>query len=358
MNQKKLFTPGPLTTSDEVKQAAMQDLGSREEIFVDIIQKTCLEILELANINDAPYQVVMFPGSGTFGLDAVISSITPERGKWLILENGIYGQRLAEILAFYQLPHVTLSIDNRQTFTLEDIETLLKNDTEITHVGMVHCETSTGMLNNLEEIGVLVKHYEKTFFVDGMSSFAGIPIDFLKAEIDCLVTSSNKCIQGLPGVSIVIAKTDLLEQSKNNARSFSLDLYAQWRSFQSTRPFRFTPPVQILLGLKKALRQLQNEGGIQTRSKRYSDNQQYLVSSLEKIGLQCYLKHAYHSPIITPFILPAETNYENLFSTLKDNDCIIYPGVIKNSSTFRIGNIGNLHRQDFEKLVEHISEYL
>ena len=306
---KALFTPGPLTTSATTKQAMLRDLGSRDTEFILIVSDIRQRLVKLGNGNDE-YAAVLMQGSGTFGIEATLSSVIPHDGKLLILINGAYGQRMLKIADIHGIETLPLSFLENSIPEVQQLETALKNDPQITHVAVVHCETTTGLLNPIETYGEVVKKHNRIYIVDAMSSFGAYPIDLKTCDIDFLVSSSNKCIEGVPGFSFILAKKDLLEKTRGFARTLSLDLFAQWEGLESGGQFRFTPPVHAILAFHQALIELDQEGGVSARGARYCQNYELTLSGMQKMGFQVYLKPEHRGYIITSFYYPQHPNFD------------------------------------------------
>ena len=357
---KLLFTPGPLTTSAKVKEAALHDLGSRDSQFLFIIRNIRQKLLDLANADSDNYDTVIMQGSGTFGVEAVISSAIPASGKLLNIINGAYGRRISQMAKIHSIPVQELEYPEDQIPSVDDIEYALKSSPDITHVSVVHCETTTGILNPVESIGKMVAAYNKTFIVDAMSSFGACEIEAGPCEIGYLISSSNKCIEGIPGFSFVIAKKTELARCKDQSRTLSLNIYDQWSSMNANGQFRFTPPVQSILAFSQALHELDLEGGIKGRSLRYMENNKILIEGMTSIGFRPYLAHDHRSYIITSFLYPDHPNFTfgHFYSKLNEKGFVIYPGKLSMVDCFRIGNIGRLFQLDIKMLLDAIEEVL
>ena len=264
---KTLFTPGPLTTSQTVKQAMLRDLGSRDVEFIETVRSIRLTLLALAGVSrETGYEAVLMQGSGTFGLESVIGSTVPPDGKLLVIINGSYGERIATIAQVLSIDITTLEYATNVAPVPADVDRMLIADPAISNVAVVHCETTTGIINPIEEIGRVVRQHDKTYFVDSMSAFGAVLFDFEKCEIDFLVSSANKCIEGVPGLSFAICRRDSLDATEGWARSLSLDLLTQWQGLEANGQFRFTPPTHVILAFDQALRELQAEGGVEARA--------------------------------------------------------------------------------------------
>ncbi len=357
---KVLFTPGPLTTSQTVKQAMLRDLGSRDSEFIQLIQRIRRELLTLAGVIDQGYEAIIMQGSGTFGIEAVISSVTPPHGKWLVIINGAYGQRIAHIADVLKIETVRLTYPEDRPPVLAEIEAALQSDNSITHVAVVHCETTTGIINPIEKIGTVVKKYGPSYFVDAMSSFGAVPLNVADSRIDYLVSSANKCIEGVPGFSFVLARREALLATAGFARSVSLDLLAQLKGLEANGQFRFTPPTYALLAFAQALQELQQEGGIMGRAARYRANYETLVSGMRALGFAEYLQPEDQGYIITSFHYPPHPNFDfnRFYELLNQQGFVIYPGKVSNADCFRIGHVGRIFETDVRQLLAAIKDTL
>ncbi len=355
---KILFTPGPLTTSRSVKEAMLKDLGSRDFAFIETVKELRNELLRLGNVESEGYEAVPMQGSGTFGLESVLATgVEPEK-KLLVVINGAYGQRIAKMAKVMGIETVILEYPEDQTPVVDDIKKALTDDPAIAMVEMVSCETTTGIFNPVEEVGAVCQEFDKGYFVDAMSSFGAVPIDIAKANIDYLVSSANKCIEGVPGFSFVIAKKDTLLKTEGWARSLSFDLLAQWKSLEANGQFRFTPPTHCILAFRQALRELEQEGGVDGRSARYQNNYNTLVAGMREMGFVEYLKPELQGYIITSFRYPTHPNFDfnKFYALLNQKDQVIYPGKVSNADCFRIGNIGRIFEADVKTLLASIRE--
>jgi 2-aminoethylphosphonate-pyruvate transaminase len=278
-HDKPLFTPGPLTTSRTVKQAMLRDLGSRDHEFMNVVHEIREELLALGGVSrQSGYEAILLQGSGTYGIEAVISSVIPRDGKLLLLVNGAYGERMATIAEVHGVSATVVRFAENEVTAPSAVESALRADAAITHVAVVHCETTTGILNPIEEIGALVRAQRRTFFVDSMSAFGGVPVDLARCHIDYLVSSANKCIEGVPGFSFALCRREDLVATAGRARTLSLDLLAQWKGLEAKGQFRFTPPTHALLAFHQALRELAAEGGVAGRAARYRANYETLIA--------------------------------------------------------------------------------
>ncbi len=356
-----LFTPGPLTTSKQVKRAMLNDYGSREPSFIDVVRTIRSELLQIAGVSkEAGYEAVPVQGSGTFGIESTIGSVIPRRGKLLVIVNGAYGRRIVQIAERLDIAVTTIEFDEIEVPDPGMIDAVLESDPSITHVAMVHCETTTGILNPLDTVAEIVARRGLSFIVDAMSSFGGIPIDLSKTPVDFLVSSANKCIEGVPGFSFVLARREPLESSRNQARSVSLDLCAQWDALETNGQFRFTPPTHVLLAFRQALIELREEGGVAARNQRYQTSCDTLIRGMQKMGFKCLVPAPLRSPVITSFAEPEDSafQFDVFYERLARRNLIIYPGKVSQSASFRIGTIGKIDSQDVELLLDAISNSL
>jgi len=355
---KPLFTPGPLTTSRTVKQAMLRDLGSRDFEFINLMRDVRRRLLALGGVAAPDYECVIMQGSGTFSVEAVISSALPPSGKLLVIANGAYGQRMAQIARTLGIETKALNYAEDRKPDLADIHAALAEEAAITHVAVVHSETTTGLINPVSEIGAIVKKHKRRFIVDAMSSFGGVPLNVAEGGMDFLVSSANKCLEGVPGFGFILAKREALLECEGRVRSLSLDLLAQWRGLEANGQFRFTPPTHALLAFHRALDELDAEGGAAGRAKRYRANYETLVAGMRAMGFQEYLKPEAQGYIIVSFRYPVHPSYDfdEFYTRLNDKGYVIYPGKVSNADCFRIGCIGRLFPSDVRALLAAIRE--
>jgi 2-aminoethylphosphonate-pyruvate transaminase len=356
---KALFTPGPLTTSATVKQAMLRDLGSRDTEFIEVIKDVRQRLVRLGAASDE-YTAVLIQGSGTYGIEATLSSVIPPDGKLLILINGAYGHRMLKIAGIHRIHCESLIFTENTQPDVSALESALKNDPAISHVAVVHCETTTGIINPIDVYGEIVKGYHCTYIVDAMSSFGAYPVDLKACGIDYLISSSNKCIEGVPGFSFVLARTESLMAARGFARTLSLDLFAQWEGLEGDGQFRFTPPTHAILAFRQALLELGLEGGVSARAKRYHENYKIALSAMQAMGFKPYLDESLRGYIITSFYYPDHPNFnfKEFYERLSDKGHVIYPGKLTNADCFRIGHIGRLGPGDVASLMAAVAETL
>lgn len=354
-----LFTPGPLTTSPAVKRAMLHDAGAWHFDFnarVRWIREQLLSIAELSRADG--WEAILLQGSGTYGVEAVFATCVPPNGKVCVLANGAYGERMAHMLQHLRISHAVLRAPENGLHDLLLLDRTLSSDPTFTHVATVHCETTTGILNPIEDIGRIVKRHCCLFVVDAMSSFGAIPIDIEGAGIDFMVSSANKCLEAVPGFCFVFTRREALLANDGHARSLSLNLIDQLRGFEKNGQFRYTPPTHVLLAFEQALKELEWEGGVAARGARYRQNHAVLIEGMARLGFKPYLPSAIQSCIITAFYCPDDTQFQftEFYQRLNRKGFIIYPGKLTHANTFRIANIGQLFEMDMDALLDAIEE--
>ncbi|QDV15557.1 2-aminoethylphosphonate--pyruvate transaminase [Gimesia panareensis] len=351
-----LLTPGPLTTTRTVREAMLADYSTWDVDYNQRVVEIRERLVQLA-ASTPGYTSVLMQGSGTFAVEATLGSVIPPYGKLLLISNGAYGDRIGQIADCLNIPRVTLAYAETELPDLDQIRKALADDESITHVALVHCETTTGMLNPARAVGQIVAEAGRDYILDAMSSFGGIPLSMEEFHIDYLISSANKCIQGVPGFGFVIANQQKLEQTAGFARSLSLDLYDQWKEMeQKGGKWRYTSPTHVVNAFLQALNELDAEGGVAARHARFVENQETLVREMEQRGLRTLLPLELQSPIITSFYYPewAGFSFNQFYDELKRRQYVIYPGKISQAETFRIGNIGHVFPDDLRQLVEQI----
>ena len=358
-NPYLLLTPGPLSTSPTVRTAMLRDWCTWDEDYNFGIVTPIREKLAALAAPSEPeaYTCTLMQGSGTFSTESMIGSAVPADGKLLILANGAYGNRLAQIASSLKIDHLVHDSGELAPPDVPRLDQTLRDDSAITHVICVHNETTTGMMNPLAEIASVVKGHRKTFLVDSMSAFGGVPLDLATLGIDFLVSSANKCIQGVPGFGFILSTREAIGKTEGNARSLSLDLFAQWKMLEEGGgKWRFTSPTHTVRAFHQALLELEEEGGIAVRHARYSENHRVLVEGMTTLGFRCLLTPELQSPIITAFHNPENPDFSFLrfYQDLKERGFVIYPGKVTGINAFRIGTIGHVFPADFDRLISAI----
>ena len=354
-----LLTPGPLTTSRTVKATMMADWGSRDVEFRKLVADIRNGLLGLAG-GDASYDCVIMQGSGTFAIEAALGSFCPAAGgKTLVVANGAYGDRAAKILEKLGRPMVKIDKGDSAAPSAAEIAAFLDDDATVTHVWVIHCETTSGIVNPISDIAKVAKARGKLFMVDAMSSFGALPLDMLDG-IDVMVSSSNKCIEGVPGFSYVLAKRDMIEASKGKSHSVVLDLYEQWKGLEANGQFRFTPPTHALVAFHQAMKEHAQEGGVAARGKRYAGNAQLLIKGMRAMGFSTLLGDSEAGPIIQTFLTPRDPNFdfERFYEELRVRGFAIYPGKLTRRPSLRIGTIGKVNDKVMSGVLQAIREVL
>lgn len=353
-----LLNPGPATTTDTVKMAqVVSDICPREKEFGEVMEFITEKLTDFV-ANNKDYTTVLFGGSGTAGVEAVLSSICFNK-KILVINNGSYSERMTQILETYDADFFNYKSDIIKPIDFNNLEETLKKN-KFDYICAVHNETGTGLLNDINRIGKLAKKYNAEFVVDAMSSYAAIPINMEEMDIDFLIASSNKNIQGMAGVVFVICKKVSLEKLKNiKPKSFYLDLYAQYKNFINTKQTRFTPPVQTLYALKQAIIETIEET-IENRNKRYTESWNTLIEGIKKLNLKLLLDEECQSIIITTIYEPKceKYNFDDMHDYLYKRNFTIYPGKVSSFNTFRIANIGSIDKKDISNFLIVLEEYL
>ena len=354
-----LLTPGPLTTSATVKQAMLHDYGSRDHRFIELNRRICDGLLSLCDANDT-HLCIPIQGSGSFAVEAMIANQVPRDGKLLNLVNGAYGHRISEICSYLGRRVSVLETEEDRPVDVAGLDRVLALDEEITHVAVVYCETTSGIANPVADIAEVVATHGRSLLIDAMSAFGALPLSAAEIPFAALAASANKCLESVPGMGFVIAARESFPATEGNAHSASLDLYRQWRSLDESGQWRFTPPVHCLLALNQALLELEDEGGVAGRRRRYEENSRVLVEGMRELGFATFLPDELHSPIIVTFLTPGnETfNFREFYQRLNELGYVIYPGKLTDRDSFRIGCIGHFGADEMRAAVAAVKQVL
>jgi 2-aminoethylphosphonate-pyruvate transaminase len=354
-----LLTPGPLTTSLATKCAMLRDWGSWDSSFNAITASVRERVLGMVS-GEHSHVCVPMQGSGTFSVEAAVNTLVPRDGHLLVLINGAYGKRLARLAQMMGRRTSVFETAEDVPTTARDVERLLTADPSVTLVGLIHCETSTGILNPLAEIAAVVARHGKSLIVDAMSSFGALPIDAGTMPFDALIAASGKCIEGPPGMGFVIARRAALEAAAGNSTSLSLDLHDQWQYMERTTQWRYTPPTHVVAAFAAALEAHAAEGGPAARLARYARNCDMLVSGMKALGFRPFLDAAIQAPIIVTFHAPADTRYtfREFYDRVREKGYILYPGKLTQVETFRVGCIGAIGPDEMRQAVNAIGDTL
>ena len=354
-----LLTPGPLTTSLRTKQSMLRDWGSWDVDFNTITGRIRERLLQIV-YGAGTHECVPMQGSGTFSVEAAIGTLVPRTGHVLVPQNGAYCQRIARICQVLGRKLTSIDYAENTQVTASDVERALATDLSITHVALVHCETSTGILNPLHDVAQVVARHGRGLIVDAMSSFGALEIDARRTPFDAVVAASGKCLEGPPGMGFVIARRGALERSEGNSHSLALDLYDQWAYMQKTTQWRYTPPTHVVAAFDSAIAQYLEEGGLAARGARYAHNCRTLIEGMSKLGLRSFLPAAIQAPIIVTFFAPDSPHYafKAFYNAVKARGYILYPGKLTTVETFRVGCMGQLGEHGIAGAVQAVGEVL
>lgn len=354
LGEPYLLTPGPLTTSAEVKQAMLRDWGSWDADFRAMTVELRRGLLALTGDRRGDYDCVPMQGSGSFCVEAMLGSFVPKDGKVLVLANGAYGLRAAETMRYIGRPYTLIDKGDYLPPRGEEVAAALDVDPGISHVLAIHCETSSGILNPVAEIAAVVESKGRKLLIDSMSAFGAIRLDVNEIAFEAMVSSANKCIEGVPGFGFVIARKDALKAAEGNSHSLSLDVHAQWATMEKTGQWRYTPPTHVVAAFLQALRMHTAEGGVAGRGARYIRNRDVMVAGMRELGFETLLSDTWLSPIIVTFFCPADPNFvfSRFYEQMKQKGFIIYPGKLTVVESFRIGCIGRMDEHVMRKVVE------
>ena len=354
-----LLTPGPLTTSKRVKEVMVHDWGSRDAAFLRINKEVLDRLPDIVNARGTHVTVPM-QGSGTFAVEAMLTTFVPAGGKVLILINGAYGQRAKKICDIARRAYTAHETAEDTPPDLAAVDKILQADKSITHVFAVHCETTSGILNPIVEIAALVAKHGRKLLVDAMSAFGAIPLDAATTTFDAVAASSNKCIEGVPGLGFVICRQSALAETKGNSTTLVLDLHDQWQNFAKTGQYRFTPPIHVIVSFHQALTEFWAEGGQPGRGRRYAENGKVLIEGMRKLGFATLLPDRLQAPIIITFHMPKDPKFvfEAFYDRLKERGYVIYPGKLTVADSFRIGCIGRLNADHMRGVLAAVAEVL
>ncbi|RZS55007.1 2-aminoethylphosphonate--pyruvate transaminase [Sphaerotilus mobilis] len=354
-----LLTPGPLTTTLRTKLAMLKDWGSWDADFNALTADLRRRLLDVIHAADS-HVVVPLQGSGTFSVEAAVATVVPRDAHLLVLDNGAYCQRMGKLATLMGRRTTVHSRAEDQPISPAELEGLLRADPSISHVGLIHCETGTGVVNPLAEIAEVCERLGRGLIVDAMSSFGALPIDARTIRFDALVAASGKCLEGVPGMGFVFIRRDLVDACAGNSHSLAMDLQDQHAYMQRTGQWRFTPPTHVVAALAEAMRQFAEEGGQPARLARYQDNCRTLVDGLGALGLRTFLAPELVSPIIVTFHAPADARYDfrAFYAAVKAQGYLLYPGKLTQVETFRVGCIGAIGRLEMQQAVDAVGRTL
>ena len=354
-----LLTPGPLTTTLRTKLAMLRDWGSWDSEFNAITARIRKQLLAIIHGEDT-HVVVPLQGSGTFSVEAAVATIVPRDGHVLVLDNGAYCKRMGKLSTLMGRRTSILERAEDEPVSAEELDARLTADPSITHIGLIHCETGTGVLNPLQAVSDVCKRHGKGLIIDAMSSFAALPIDARTVHFDALIAASGKCVEGVPGMGFVFIRKAILDGCAGNSHSLAMDLVDQYAYMEKTTQWRFTPPTHVVAALAEALMQFEEEGGQPARLARYKDNYRTLVDGMAELGFKPFLRPEIQAPIIVTFHAPADSRYEfkAFYEAAKQRGFILYPGKLTKLETFRVGCIGAIGRNEMQQAVNAVADSL
>ena len=353
-----LLNPGPANTTPSVRAAlVIPDLCHREPEYFEMMRRCRAAVARLAG-GDDDWVTVLFTGSGTAAVEATICSVVPSDRALLVVDNGVYGDRMLKIARAHGIASHAVSVDTFSAVCPDAVDAALLAHPEVSHVAVVHHETTTGVLNPVADIARVVERRGRRMIVDAMSSLFGEPLDVTQPPLDFVTASANKCLQGVPGVSFVLARRTALAALRGRApRSVYLDLHAHFAT-QEQDNTPFTPAVQVVHAMEQALAELAQEG-VKQRIARYADNARVLREGLGELGFSILVAPDARSNILTTFRLPDGVTYDALHDALKRRGYIIYAGQGDlRRYAFRVANIGTLTPRDMAGVVQAFAEAL
>jgi len=349
-----LLNPGPVTLTDRVRRSLLQpDLCHRESEFFDLQDEARSRLLGVYGLDPREWTAVLMTGSGTAAVESMVASVVPSSGRLLVIENGVYGERIAQMCAQYRISHERVSgawIDAPDFHAIAAVaETAISQGKPFSHVAVVHHETTTGRLNDLKALADLCGTRDLRLLVDGVSSFGAEEIDFADSSLAAVAATANKCLHGVPGASFVIVRRESLASACS--RTYYLDL-GRLAGQQGQRNTPFTPAVHAYYALVEALREFEEQGGRVARYRQYSALAEQVRAGLAAIGIEGVLSPAQSSVVLRSYRLPPGLSYARLHDELKAGGFVIYAGQGSLSQTlFRISTMGNLTRTDIDRLL-------
>lgn len=346
-----LLNPGPVTLTERVRQSLLRpDLCHRESEFYDLQDEARARLLAVYRLDPREWSAVLMTASGTGAVESMVASLVPRDAKLLVVQNGVYGERIASIAKQYGIEHETLVHDWMQAPDPARIAACLDAQGPFSHVAIVHHETTTGRLNDLRAIGALCRAHGAKLLVDAVSSFGAETIDFQEANIAAAAATANKCLHGVPGASFVVASHAAIEAAVN--RTYYLDL-GRLARMQAERNTPFTPSVHAYYALVEALRELEDEGGVAARYARYAKLAEQTRKGLAERGIASVLAPEQSSVVLRAYGLPQGIAYDSLHDALKARGFVIYAGQGNLSKQlFRISTMGDLSSGDIERLLQ------
>ena len=355
-----LLSLAPVTTSRAVKIAMLVDYSPEDVEFRAMLSELRRDLKRLAGAGSA-HECLLLPGTTGFAMEAVLTALGPQkRKKTLVICNGRDGEQAATILTRLERPVTRLSKPDNGLVTVEDVTAALDADHDISHVWLSHCESGSGLINMVGEIGKLVKDKQKTFMVDASNGFGALPLDVVGDSIDVMVAAPDTCLEGVPGFAIVMAKRDLLISAEGKTHSVAFDLHAHWKEQEGVGVMHAPPPAHAVAALRQSLRELEAEGGIGMRRARYQRNSEELITRMKAMGFTPFLPETEAGPIVQAFLAPRDKrfDFEAFREGLRQRGFLIAGGTLSSQKSFRIASVGGIDHKVIKGLAAAVEEVL
>lgn len=356
-----LLNPGPATTSDLVKFAqVVPDICPREKEFQEIMKQMRDDLVKIVHGDLGKYTCVPFCGSGTINIDVLMNSLVPEGKKVLVINNGAYSSRAAEVCKFYGIDCIDLKFDFDKRADLDLVRKVLEENPDIEIVHTTHNETGTGILNPIRQIGALVHEFGKVFTVDTTSTYAMLPIDMDKDNLDFIMSSAQKGLMSMTGLSFIVGNKKLIEKTSNyKTRSYYCNLYLQYKFFEETGEMHFTPPVQTIYATRQAIKEYFEEGEM-AKYEHHLRVWRAIHKGKDKLGFKDIIKKDWQSGMVVSIKYPCDPNwnFEKVHDYCYERGFTIYPGKIASTNTFRLCSLGKIDESDIENFFKVMKDAL
>ena len=356
-----LLNPGPATTSDTVKYAqVVPDICPREKEFQEIMKQMRKDLVKIVHGDLDKYTCVPFCGSGTINIDVLMNSLVPEGKKVLVIDNGAYSSRAVEVCQYYGIDYIDLKFNFDERPDLDLVRKVLEENDDIEVVHTTHNETGTGILNPIREIGALVHEFNKVFTVDTTSTYAMIPIDMDKDNVDFVMSSAQKGLMSMTGLSFVVGNKEIIERTKDyKPRSYYCNLYLQYDFFERTGEMHFTPPVQTIYATRQAIKEYFEEGEI-PKYERHLRVWRAIHKGKDELGFKDIIKKEWQSGMVVSIKYPNDPNwsFEKVHDYCYERGFTIYPGKVVSTDTFRLCSLGKIDVKDIEDFFKVLKEAL
>jgi 2-aminoethylphosphonate-pyruvate transaminase len=352
MKRTILLNPGPVTITERVRQALIQpDLCHREPEFAELTLDIKQRLVNVYPQAASDYEAIVMTGSGTCAVEAMLSSLVPREGKALVVANGVYGDRMASMISAHGKQMEMVAAKWYEPMNLIEVKQRLEQDSSITHLVAVHHETTTGRLNDLDQLGQICRDRNVALLLDAVSSFGAEEIKFADWNLEACASTANKCLHGVPGISFVLVRRSVFDSRPSAAPSLYLDLYRYYRE-QVSGFSPFTQAVHVCYALQAALQELEDSGGWLRRHKHYCNLSQKIYQGLQQLGINTFLDEQVSSCVLRSFNLSHNYTYIQIHDVLKAAGFVIYAGQGGlSNSIFRIANMGDIHLEDVDHLL-------